>query len=444
MPQIRLALIVLGACCISGCGQSGPSTAKQDSTTQQDSHETSEITSETEVEAPAGSGNTAAAQSKSAEIQKTPYENPLTTDQQLNGWLSLFDGQTLFGWESTSEDINWEVVDGVITADSGPIGCLMTTVPYVDYELVCEYRMVRGGNSGLFLRTNVPPGNIATECYEVNIADEHPDGFTTAALVNRQKAETEIERTDDWNEFRIVVDGAHVVVQHNGVQALDYTSEPGQIAPIGRIGLQKNAGKIEFRKILLKPLNLESIFDGQSLTGWKTVPGSKSEFTVENGEIHVSNGPGFLETEQTYKDFILQAHAQTHAQDLNSGIFFRAMDGTEEAPSNGYEFQVHNGFNSDRFDPKDSGTGAIFRRVKARYVVANDEEWLTATLIAHGPHIATFVNGYQVVDWVDDREPDPNPRRGQRLEGGHLSLQGHDPTTDLSFKNLKIREFPSE
>ena len=35
-----------------------------------------------------------------------------------------------------------------------------------------------------------------------------------------------------------------------------------------------------------------------------------------------------------------------------------------------------------------------------------------------------------------------NARNGCRLEKGPISLQGHDPTTDLSFRNLRIAELP--
>jgi hypothetical protein len=369
------------------------------------------------------------------------YHNPLTDSQKADGWLSLFDGLTLFGWESTSDEINWDVKDGTIVADSGPIGILMTTLPFADYELVCEYRIEKGGNSGLFLRTEFPSGDIATQCYEINIADEHPDGFTTGSLVNRAKLKSPVERKDDWNEFRVILNGAHAKIIHNGEEVLDYTAD-NNVADSGRIGLQKNAGKIEFRKVIVKPLNLQSIFNGKDLTGWRDVPGSKSEFKVVENEIRVKNGQGFIETEKTYQDFIFQSQAISHAAELNSGFFFRAMAGTEKAPSFGYEYQIHNGFNSDRSHPSNAGTGGIFRRVEARYVVANDKEWFTATLIAYGPRIGCWVDGYHVVDWVDDRKPDPNPRRGQRLEGGHISIQGHDPTTDLSFKNLRIVEYP--
>jgi hypothetical protein len=53
-----------------------------------------------------------------------------------------------------------------------------------------------------------------------------------------------------------------------------------------------------------------------------------------------------------------------------------------------------------------------------------------------------WVNGLQVTDWVDERPDDPNPRRGRRLEAGHISLQGHDPTTDLDFRAIRAAALP--
>ena len=106
--------------------------------------------------------------------------------------------------------------------------------------------------------------------------------------------------------------------------------------------------------------------------------------------------------------------------------------------------QLHNGIqDGDRTKPADSGTGAIFRRVAARYVVASDREFLTAVLIAQGDRFASWVNGYQVVNWQDTRKPSDNPREGRRLEAGHISLQGHDPTTDLDFRSIEIHTLMS-
>ncbi len=43
-------------------------------------------------------------------------------------------------------------------------------------------------------------------------------------------------------------------------------------------------------------------------------------------------------------------------------------------------------------------------------------------------------------DWTDERAPHENPRKGLRLKAGTIIIQGHDPTTDLSFRNLRIAE----
>lgn len=437
-----LVLIALLTMQFMGCQNSQLGSESSTSTSTATDNEPQQQTEE-ETSPEQELANRPLVQAEETEAVPFEYVNPLTPEQQAAGWISLFDGISLFGWESTDEKIDWTVANGAIVAEEGPIGFLMTKVPFQDYELVCEYRIASDGNSGLFLRTEFPPGNIATECYEVNIAASHPDGFTTGSLVNRKKTDAPSPIQDGWNELRVTLNGNAATVEHNGATVLEYAAD-NNVAAHGRIGLQKNSGKIEFRKLILKPLNTKSLFNGKDLTGWREVPGSKSEFKVVDGEIQVNNGLGFIETEETYQDFLFQADAISHAAELNSGFFFRAMKGTEEAPSNGYEYQIHNGFKEARSVPSNAGTGAIFRRVDARYVVANDKEWFTSTLVANGPRIACWVNGYQVVDWEDDRKPDPNPRRGLRLEGGHISIQGHDPTTDLSFKNLKVAPYAKE
>jgi hypothetical protein len=65
-------------------------------------------------------------------------------------------------------------------------------------------------------------------------------------------------------------------------------------------------------------------------------------------------------------------------------------------------------------------------------------------VVARGNHFATWVNGVQQVDWTDNRPPSDNARTGYRREAGHISIQGHDPTTDLSFRNLRIAALPSK
>ncbi len=368
----------------------------------------------------------------------TAAPSPLTPQELADGWISLFDGETLFGWKAHSK-ADWQVKNGAIFVSSGERGLLCTTVQFDNYVLKADFRAAKDANSGLFLRTAPVVGmnDITTKCYELNIAPpENP--FPTGSYVGRLKGTAVPERAGEWQSFEATLDGQHSTIKLNGETVLEYT-DPNPVRR-GHIGLQLNSGQCEFKNIKLKPLGLSPLFNGKDLTGWKNHPESKSTFTVtDKAEIHVtSTGRGVLESEQQFADFVLQMEAISHAPELNSGLFIRSIPGEF---SNGYESQIHNGVkDGDRKQPKDYGTGGIYRRIPARLVVPNDKEWFHKTIVADGPHISVWVNGYQVTDWTDDRKPDKNPRNGLRTEPGTLQLQGHDPTTDLSFRNIEARE----
>ena len=370
------------------------------------------------------------------ETEPIEIPDPLSADELSQGWISLFDGKSLFGWEKQS-DANWRVEDGTIVVDEGEAGLLCTTTEFADYQLKLQFRAAKGTNSGIFLRTPKKPTDPASDCYELNIAP--PDNpFPTLSLVKRQKAEGALE-TNEWRSYEITMNGEAIQVKLDDEHVLEYTDE-NHIAR-GFIGLQLNQGKVEFRDIKLRPLNMASLFNGGDLAGWKNYPDMDSEFTVaENGELNVKNGRGQLETEGSYGDFVLQLECISHAEGLNSGIFFRCIPGDVMM---GYECQIHNGFkDGNRTMPVDCGTGGFFRRQDARFVMADDLKWFHKTLIVDGAHMSAWVNGIQVSNWTDDRPPHENPRKGLRTVPGTIMIQGHDPTTNLSFRNLKIAETP--
>ena len=91
----------------------------------------------------------------------------------------------------------------------------------------------------------------------------------------------------------------------------------------------------------------------------------------------------------------------------------------------------------------DFGTGGLYNRQPSRKVVSSDHEWFTYTIIATGAHFANWVNGYQTSDFTDKRPMNQtNAREGTRTDAGVFGIQGHDPTTDLSFRNIKAVELP--
>ncbi|HUG67991.1 MAG TPA: DUF1080 domain-containing protein [Pirellulaceae bacterium] len=422
LPRFVVCLTVLS---LTGCGSS---TAPPPQNTPSSSATSN--ASEGAITVP----TTASAINEDATPPITEAPKPLADIELAQGWISLFDGETLFGW-SPSSAANWRVEDGAIVVDQGEQGLLCTTTQFSDYVLHVEFRSAPGTNSGIFLHTPLKPKDPEVDCYELNIADSD-NPFPSGSLVKRSKAAGDFD-SDGWQAYDVTVLADKVNVNLDGAQVLEYT-DPKPLRR-GHIGLQLNQGKVEFRNIKLKPLNTTSLFNGKDLTGWKSYPEMSSKFTVtDEGWLNVKDGRGQLETEGLYGDFVLQLECITHAEQLNSGFFFRCVPGSV---MDGYESQIHNGFkDGDRRKPVDCGTGGVFRRIDARLVVANDLEWFYKTVIADGAHVSTWVNGYQVVDWVDDRAPDENPRQGLRLEPGTIMIQGHDPTTDISFRNIQIAE----
>jgi hypothetical protein len=362
----------------------------------------------------------------------------LTQDQIMDGWLSLFDGKSLFGWKAVT-NADWKVTEGEIRVSQGAMGLLRTTSQFDDFEMTLEFKSDERTNSGIFLRTSPSPKDVLNDCYELNIASPLDHDYPTGSLVGKAKCDLKID-PKRWNHFRILAEGNKIKVWLNDEKAVDYIDSK----KIGRgyIGLQLNSGQAAFRNISIKPINKKRLFDGKTLDGWDVSQKLDSEFKVtKQGELQILNGRGQLESKDSFGDFVFSMLCKTNAKGLNSGVFYRCIPGDL---MNGYESQIQNQFkDNDRTQPVDCGTGGIFRRVNARQVNANDNEWFAKTIIASGPHVSVWVNGFQVTDWTDKRKPNANPRKGLRLEKGTFIFQGHDPTTDILLKNIEAKEIES-
>jgi len=433
-----LTIGLLALACIVGCGK--PSS--------------SDPTPAAESTAPTDAGNatakTPAAATAAPAAEPPPAIPPtfeLTADALLaarlspeecqQGWVRLFDGQTFFGWQMT-DAANWRIEDGTIVVDGGEKSFLATSSLWDNYELELQFKAPAATNSGIFLRTPLSPMSPETDCYELNIAPtDNP--FPTGSLVGRHKVEpAEIGSLDpeQWHTYQVRVEDQTVSVRLNGKEICQYEA-PTRL-PAGRVSLQHNEGRVAFRDLRIRPLGLTPLLAGDDLTTqWKQYPEYDGEFTIDDeGNLSIKGGSGQLESRRQFGDFALLARCRTNAKDLNSGIFFRCIPGEK---MNGYECQISNAtVEGNPLKPGDAGTGGIFRRQPARIVAAEDQTWFTLMLVANGPTMTAWVNGLQVSDWTDQREPDPNPRRGLRLEPGTLMLQAHDPTTDLSFSDISV------
>lgn len=216
----------------------------------------------------------------------------------------------------------------------------------------------------------------------------------------------------------------------------------------GRRGPVALGSDLVVEHVSLKPLGLKPLWNGRDLTGWdrrgRVPPANQSgaQWSVKDQAIHVVGGPEALEYAPAegphlFDDFILQTVVTTCRPGANGGIFFRNQPGKTMM---GYEAQLHHPWYDPQSGKRGYTTGAIDDRQQARAPVAVDLVPFRLTVIAHGAHIATWVNGYQTVDWEDTRADDANPRRGRRLDAGTIQLQAHDPETDLKFHGIWLRE----
>ncbi len=359
----------------------------------------------------------------------------LTTAQIADGWISLFDGKSTFGWRREVA-ANFKVSEGAIDVGRGPVGLMRTATQFDDFELRLEFLAEDGANGGVFIRTSPRPTSPVEDCYEVNIAPaSHP--FPTGSLVGWRRG-SEVGNDSGWRQMAIRAEGRRIQVWIDGQPVTDFALREPYLQK-GFIGLQHHTGRVRYRNIILQPLGMESIFDGHSLAGWSNAGQLDCRpQVIPPDTLRLVGGRGQLESVRSYRDFIFSAQIRTNAAGVNSGVFFRCIPGEL---MNGYESQIDNRIEGgDRQRPVDFGTGGIFRRQQARQVNAVDGKWFTKTIVADGATTCVWVNGYQVVDWTDQRKRDANPRKGRRLEAGTIILQGHDSETDLSFRQIRARE----
>lgn len=352
------------------------------------------------------------------------------------GWIRLFDGQSMIGWRNAG-NANWRVEDGALVADAGDAGLLCTSVRFSDFELMLEYKGSEATNSGVFLRTPAAPQDPAQDCYELNIAP--PDNpFPTGSLVGRVKVGEQMTapESSEWHTLHALVDRDKVQAWVDGVLSAEYVDTTGLNA--GLIGLQFREGPIQFRDIRVRPISY-AILPAKELKDFNQPAGSVSANLNEQGELELVGGKGHLELLQPYANCCIQVSVRTLAENVNSGLFFRCIPGED---MNGYECQLHHGYDSDRRRPVDAGMGAIFRRQSAKAVLSDSDQQAFVAVVADGPMISTWVNGVQVVDWEDTRAANPNPRKGLRTEAGTIMLQGHDPGCKILFSSLSLCPIP--
>ncbi|MEM6468212.1 MAG: DUF1080 domain-containing protein [Planctomycetota bacterium] len=197
------------------------------------------------------------------------------------GWMPLFDGKSIGGWEIKSGFATYEIEDGAIlgkTATGSPNTFLCTPDEYGDFELEFEVKVDQGLNSGVQIRSKLKEaphgGRVFGPQVEIETGPGQAGfiygeatgrGWLSPEPKSKDKAvnQHDIFKNDDWNKYRIVAKGANIKVWINGEMIADLTDkETFETHPKGVIGLQvhgikKDAGPFEVRWRNLKLKSLD-------------------------------------------------------------------------------------------------------------------------------------------------------------------------------------------
>jgi Domain of Unknown Function (DUF1080) len=183
--------------------------------------------------------------------------------QAQSGWVSLFDGKTMAGWDDPRQKVPpgdaWTVEDGCLKANRGPhiTEDLFTKAVFRDFELAWEWKVAPGANSGVKYRIQdriflAPyPGHRFEDVVNFSVQNrpaKRPDhgqeyvvGFEYQILDNTRNSDARVGTSHqagalydivgpskdvtrpvgEFNESRLVVKGNHVEHWLNGVKVVE-------------------------------------------------------------------------------------------------------------------------------------------------------------------------------------------------------------------------------
>jgi hypothetical protein len=192
----------------------------------------------------------------------TPDNSGLSEQERADGFVSLFDGKTLDGWWILGDNKNgFNVKDGAIEWAGLGGKALYTRDRYDNFILRLEWKINKGGNSGIYLRA--PRANRQSKIgMEFQLQGDHGTPITNqttgSIYVVVPPRENATKPEGEWNSVEISLDGAKMKAVLNGVLiqdlSLDENDELRTRLRRGFIGLQDHAAYAAFRNIRIKKL----------------------------------------------------------------------------------------------------------------------------------------------------------------------------------------------
>ena len=405
------------------------------------------------------------------------------------GFVAIFNGEDLTGWkglvanpktraEMSPDELaaaqakadqrmreHWKVADGALVFD-GKGDSLCTMQDYGDFELYVDWKILAGGDSGIYLR-----GSPQVQIWDPDFENYWRLGAEkgSGAFWNNQrnprfprvKADNPVGQ---WNTFHIKMVGERATIKLNNKLIIDDVvmenlwERDKPIYPRGQIELQNHGNTLWFRNIYIREISatetnahlaardsgeFESIFNGRDFTGWT---GDVENYQVVDGAIVCREGKGGNAlTEKQYSDFVARLEFKLPPAG-NNGIVVR-FPGTGSPHLDGLELQI-----LDSEHPKYAELdarqyhGSVYGLAPAhRGYLRPTGEWNYQEVTLNGSRVLVELNGFTILDAnlskITESKDGPVPA-GAKSKTGHFGFAGHSDA--VAFRNIAIRELPGE
>jgi hypothetical protein len=179
----------------------------------------------------------------------------------------IFNGSDLAGWWCPGRIDAWQVIDGQLVLAGRGGNYLRTEKLYGNFTLSMEFKIRKGGNSGLGIRT-ARDGWPSGDGMELQILDSpHANKGGMMSIYRNVSTLAVAHKSEDWNQLIVKAEGRMISAWINGqlVQQVNTAWEPElQHRHLkGWIGFQDHGAKIEVRH-----LRASEAPDGLGLDAW--------------------------------------------------------------------------------------------------------------------------------------------------------------------------------
>lgn len=214
-------------------------------------------------------------------LQAMAADNQLTSDEKMQGWQLLFNGTDMQQWRNYKKpdlSAQWQIEDSAMKLTAGGGGDILTKQQYQNFELMLDWKIAEGGNSGIFVMVDETGNMIYSHAPEIQILDNerhsdnqlatHRSGSLYDMIASPASSH---KKAGQWNTVKIRLDKSTITIWQNGVQTAEVTIDSPQWqqllanskfatwdgfakAKTGHIGLQDHGDQVWFKNIKIKEL----------------------------------------------------------------------------------------------------------------------------------------------------------------------------------------------